>query len=118
MNAEPNPAVDQQWLNELGGLHDARILRVTISGDDLVIKIDDLWSNFKDLPQYSRSFPGSFRLVGLSGSPRIDEQVTSESVMDFSVENDRLTKLKIVCFGQYFIEAKGERLVWEPEASI
>lgn len=54
-------AIDQQWFHERGLLHDARITTVDHDPDQLILGIDDEWSNQNDEKSASRAGIMTFR---------------------------------------------------------
>lgn len=58
----------ENFLAAVGGLHDARITRLTWSPEQqlLVVSFDDLYSSFEGLPEYKGVTPVSFVFEGVS----------------------------------------------------
>lgn len=59
-----------ELLNELGGLHDARVEEVVWRKADhsLRFTIEDMFSNFDGLPDYPGPTPGTLTLVGVENA--------------------------------------------------
>jgi hypothetical protein len=56
------------FLEKLGGLHDARVLQFTFDATQRVLRmeIDDIFSNFEGLPEYTEPRPGKIVLHQIS----------------------------------------------------
>lgn len=61
-----NTLVD--FLNALGGLHDATVVSINWQAEAKVLELafDDLYANFRGMPEYPGRRAGVIRLVGLS----------------------------------------------------
>lgn len=105
----PNEAINDPkvFFEELGGLHDARIEKFSLDFKKklLWVSIDDLNSNFLDLPEYRGFRPADIYFVGVKVTD-IDTQVFRDvfSIYDIKLANDDGGyQVKIECFpGGYF----------------
>jgi len=103
--------VDAQWLFERGDLHDARVVKLTQSRDDLCIFIKNQWSNFDRLEHPPEG--GALIVRDAQKEPRIDPKSLEERMSEVQlVSAESGLVLTMIAFGQHVIEAKGSGVVW------
>lgn len=106
--------VDEQWLLERGGLHDARILDCHVEDGDLVLRLDDQWSNFRNLDGDPGRQPGALVIASVQNHPDLDP-LLREMLLDVElVRSGSDVGLRFHTLVCKPIELLGRSISWHP----